>query len=189
MRIGVDMDGVLADFDKGWIDRWNQDHGTEFEYKNCDHWDALTSLTNVSYDEWWEWAQSKHEDLFLNLDPLPGAVEGVQRLKKAEHDIVIITAKPRWAAGHPSAWLIEHDVPYDEIHVTSNKEYVLVDVLIDDALHNIEGVYTYASLLNIDVPLLLQHRPWPYVNRGVDSNFADYITTSWEQITKIILGE
>lgn len=178
MRIGVDMDGVLADFDKGWVDRYNADFGTNLHPKQNDHWDALVSITHFADDaEWWEWATSKHEDLFLGLDPLPGAVEGVRALKDAGHDIVIITAKPRWAAGHPSSWLIKHDVPYDEIHVTKAKSYVICDVYVDDALHNV------VDLMENTDALVIQYSAWPYVNGGEVVPGAVY-ATSWTDVVE-----
>lgn len=180
MRLGIDMDGVLADFDKGWVDRYNNDFSADLEYKQCDNWDALVNITHFEdYDEWWDWARSKHEDLFLGLVPLPGAVDGVKELKGRGHDIVIITSKPRWAAGHPSAWLIEHDVPYDEIHVTSSKEFVLCDVYVDDAIHNVR------SLLGLPHnPLVIQYFAWPYVNRGSKVKYAKgaKLAKSWDDV-------
>lgn len=169
------MDGVLADFDKGWVDRYNADFGTNIEYKHNDHWDALITLTGMTYEEWWDWARNKHEDLFLGLDPLPGAIEGVSTLKALGHDICIITAKPRWAAGHPSSWLVEHNIPYDEIHVTSKKAYVKCDVYVDDALHNVVDLMENAN------GLVIQYSAWPYVNRGKKSP-AHVHCRSWDEI-------
>lgn len=168
MRVGVDLDGVMADFDKAWIDRWNADHGMTLEYKQCDHWDSLVTLTGVTYDEWWGWAESKHSDLFLEADALPGAVKAVRTLAEDGHEICIVTAKPRWAAGHPSTWLQKHDVPYDEIHVTSKKWYVGVDVLIDDADHNIRDV-----LERTDYTHAIHMRLWPYLQHGPMKEYTD----------------
>lgn len=179
MRLGIDMDGVLADFDRGWVERYNADFGTNLHPKHNDHWDALVTLTGMTYDEWWAWARGKHEDLFLGLDPLPGAIDGVKRLKSRGHDICIVTAKPRWAAGHPSSWLIEHDIPYDEIHVTSKKAYVICDVYVDDAIHNV------VDLMENTTGKVIQYAAYPYVNGGERVPGATY-ATSWQDVVKEI---
>jgi 5'(3')-deoxyribonucleotidase len=180
MRLGIDMDGVLADFDKGWVDRYNADFGATLHPKQNDHWDSLLSITHFEeYDDWRGWVTDKHEDLFLGLAPLPGAVEGVQSLADYGHDIVIITSKPRWAAGHPSSWLIEHNVPYDEIHVTSKKTYVACDVYVDDAIHNVVDFVE-----NTDA-LVIQYAAWPYVNGGERVDGALYCT-SWPDVVNAI---
>lgn len=174
------MDGVLADFDKGWVERYNRDFGTNLHPKVNDHWDALVSVTHFEDDDaWWKWASGKHEDLFLGLTPLPGAIRGVRALKDAGHEVCIITAKPRWAAGHPSNWLIEHQVPYDEIHVTSKKTFVACDVYIDDALHNCT-----AFVRDTD-SLVIQYSAWPYVNGGCKVPGAVHCT-DWRQVVAAI---
>lgn len=177
MRIGVDMDGVLADFDRGWTERYNADFGTNLKPKHNDHWDALITLTGLTYDEWWEWAQSKHEDLFLSLPALPGSIRGMWDLREDGHEICIITAKPRWAAGHPSSWLIKHNIPYDEIHVTSKKQYVVCDVYVDDALHNV------VDLLENTDARVIQYAAYPYVNGGERVEGAIY-ATSWDDVVR-----
>lgn len=181
------MDGVLADFDKGWVDRYNKDFNTNVEYKHCDHWDSLVTLTHFEdYDEWWDWARSKHYDLFLELEPLPGAYLGVNRLKRERHEICIITSKPRWAAGHPADWLERHDIPFDELHVTSKKWFVKCDVYIDDAEHN---CHDFLTLTNGHV---IQYSAFPYVNGGKrfyddDTKGFSYATT-WDEVCEIVKG-
>lgn len=181
MRCGIDMDGVLADFDRGWVDRYNSEFGTDIQYKHIQDWDALLTLTHFDdYDAWWTWARGTDNDLFLTLDPLPGAIEGVNELARLGHEIVIITAKPRWAAGHPAAWLDAHNAHYDELHVTSKKYHVVCDAYIDDAEHNIR------DLLDKTPGLVMQHHAWPYVNGNRPVADGAILTESWDEILHVI---
>lgn len=186
IRIGCDMDGVVADFDKIWVDRYNHDFNTDIEYKHIQHWDALLTLTHFEdYDQWWDWARSKHEDLFLAAPVLPGAAEAIRRVHNLGHTIAFITAKPRWAAGHPGEWLIKHDIPFDEIHVTNDKTYVRCDLYVDDAEHNILDFYIHTDAT------VVQYAAWPYVNGGrmfldPDSDLGYYYATCWDDIVEIV---
>jgi uncharacterized HAD superfamily protein len=180
MRIGVDADGVLADFDKSMVDGYNRSFDADLEYKQITHWDAFESLTGWTHDEWWDWVVKDHQRVFLDAPPLPGAVEGMRALKDAGHELAIISAKPKWAAGHMIEWLHQHEVPYDEIHITSKKSLVICDVYIDDALHNV------VDLLENAGGLVIQYSAWPYVNEGKQIPGAVY-AKSWDRIINTVL--
>ena len=40
MRLGIDLDGVVANFIKGWMLRYNTEFGTSLNEDQVDHWDA-----------------------------------------------------------------------------------------------------------------------------------------------------
>ena len=46
MRLGIDLDGVVADFNSGWISRYNLDYGSELPSDAVKAWDAIPSLTH-----------------------------------------------------------------------------------------------------------------------------------------------
>ena len=50
IRIGIDMDGVLADFNTGWMTRYNADFGTYLDASMVQEWDGLYTLTHFDFD-------------------------------------------------------------------------------------------------------------------------------------------
>ncbi len=136
-RLGIDLDGVVADFNGGWMRRYNAEHQTSLTADMVTTWDGLHELTHFEdMRQFWRWARDHGgQSFFRHLDPYPGAVETIRRLNRAGHDIVIITAKPDWAVHDTFEWLADHRVPTREVHVTQDKWEVACDVYLDDSPH------------------------------------------------------
>ena len=72
IRIGIDMDGVLADFNTGWMTRYNRDFGTSLDASMVQQWDGLYRLTHFgSMAQFWAWAQGDGRSTFRDAPPLP----------------------------------------------------------------------------------------------------------------------
>lgn len=142
LRLGIDLDGVVADFNAGWIERYNVDFGADLIPEHVDVWNAPTLLTHfVHMGEFWTWARTAGDtsSLFRVLQPYRGAVEALDRLSR-RHRIVIVTTKPSFAVHDTYEWLAEHRIPTREVHIVDDKTTVACDVYLDDADHNIEAL-------------------------------------------------
>lgn len=146
LRLGIDLDGVVADFNSGWIERYNRDFGTDLSVDQIVEWDAPTHLTHFTgMDDFWSWAKTCGEgrSLFRPLRPYAGALESLRRLRRLGHKIVILTTKPDFAVHDTYAWLSEHEVPTTEVHILDDKTTVDCDIYLDDADHNLEALSTH----------------------------------------------
>lgn len=142
MRLGIDLDGVVADFNSGWIKRYNSEFGADVAFDSVEAWDAIPSLTHFRHmGDFWRWARDHDgHSLFRHLETYPGAVEALWHLAKSRHQIVILTTKPPWAIHDTYAWLAEHRIPTREVHILEHKWEVDCDIYLEDAPHNLEAL-------------------------------------------------
>jgi 5'(3')-deoxyribonucleotidase len=133
MRIGIDLDGVSADF----IPSYAKACAVKIDPEQLTHWTALEEIVPFGHGVW-EWLEHNDPKIFHDLTPIPGAIEGIKELRSNGHTIVIITARPKWAKGSAEYWLNTNNIPYDEIHETHDKTSVSCDIYIDDADHNLK---------------------------------------------------
>lgn len=155
MRLGIDLDGVVADFNTGWITRYNADFGADVAFDAVTSWDAIPSLTHFRHmGEFWRWAQDHDgHSLFRHLETYAGAVEALWALTRKRHTVVILTTKPHWAIHDTFEWIAEHRIPTREVHILDQKWEVDCDLYLEDAPHNLEE--------------LVRHRPERMVARFV----------------------
>ncbi|HLU31480.1 MAG TPA: hypothetical protein VK088_06930 [Acidimicrobiia bacterium] len=140
MRLGIDLDGVVADFNTGWIRRYNADFGADVAFDAVEAWDAIPSLTHFRHmGEFWKWAQDHDgHSLFRHLETYDGAVEALWDLVRKKHRVVIVTTKPPWAIHDTFAWIADQELPTREVHIVGRKWEVDCDIYLEDAPHNLE---------------------------------------------------
>lgn len=164
MRLGIDLDGVVADFNAGWMKLHADEFGTELTSDLVDRWDGLHQLGGFeNMNEFWRWAQGgeSRPSIFRHLEPYPEAIESLNRLRRSGHDIVIVTTKPDWARTDTFRWLADHALPTNEVHLADRKSEVACDVYLDDAPHVLHELVEHRS----DRSICRFVRPW---NRPVE---------------------
>ncbi len=178
LRLGIDLDGVVADFNAGWISRYNAEFGATLLPEHVDIWDAPTTLTHFTdMGEFWRWAATSGEGatIFRVLEPYRGAIDALDRLAR-RHRVVIITTKPSFAIHDTYEWLAEHRVPTREVHMVEDKTLVRCDIYLDDADHNLVRL---ASRIP-DATVCRFVRPWNNPQEGVVD------IRSWDEFERVV---
>ena len=177
LRLGIDLDGVVADFNAGWISRYNGQFGTELLPEHVDIWDAPTLMTHFTdMGEFWSWARTSGDgaSIFRILEPYHGAIEALDRLAR-RHRVVIVTTKPHFAVHDTFEWLAQHRVPTTEVHIVDDKTTVDCDIYLDDADHNLSALRD----AHPDATVCRYVRPWNAAHDGV-VDVTDW--TAFEQV-------
>ncbi|MEM7275570.1 MAG: hypothetical protein AAF547_21015 [Actinomycetota bacterium] len=155
MRLGIDLDGVVAQFNEGWMRRHGEEFGSTLDPSMVTGWDGLHELGG--FDDmvaFWSWFRNgDRPSTFRHLDPYPGALETLHRLVATGHQVVILTHKFDWAIPDTFAWLGEVGMPSREVHIIEDKYAVACDVYLDDS--------------PLVLPALVEHRPDALVCRFV----------------------
>jgi 5'(3')-deoxyribonucleotidase len=178
LRLGIDLDGVVADFNGGWMDRFNRERGTTLDPEHVIGWDGLHRLGAFeSMDEFWGWARGDGRSVFRDLPLMPGAVDVLERLASS-HRIVILTSRFDWAIPDTLAWLGEQCVPAREVHFLWDKHRVACDVYLDDAPHQLEALVAQQP----DATVCRAVRRWNVPVQGAID------VDSWAEFERVVAG-
>ena len=118
--VGVDIDGVLADYPECFIDFINDKVGTDFKAKELNQYNLYEAITDIPTEVMKE---LKHEfrksGKLKKVGILPGAKEFLQRLKDKDYRIILLSARPykkyRRIFADTKEWLKENDLAHDAI--------------------------------------------------------------------------
>jgi beta-phosphoglucomutase-like phosphatase (HAD superfamily) len=143
--LGVDLDGVVADFAEGlrhvaaeWLgvppDALPREVAYGFPEWKLDGYGGYEALHRFAV---------KQRDLFRTLPPLPGAPAALRRLSARDVRIRIITHRLyiKWfhqeAVGQTVEWLEHHGIPYWDLCFMRDKGAVGADLYVEDSPENI----------------------------------------------------
>lgn len=176
MRILLDQDQVLAQWVERVLQYFNEDFGTKLTVEDIKTWDMTENLGPRS--EAAIRSYMRYPELYRDLDPVEGAIDGVKSLIDDGHDVVIVTAVPRSAgiSYHGKLEWLRRNMPYfDLANLISchRKDLIRGDMLLDDGPHNIEPFMKVGHAVVFD-------RPW---NKDVEGHARVH---SWKEFLEYV---
>lgn len=178
LRLAIDLDGVVANFNDGWTRLHNEEFGGNLSADLVTMWDGLHKLGGfANMDDFWTWAEGgdRRPSVFRHLDVFPGAIETLNSLDDSGHEIVIVSTKPDWAVHETLHWLAERAIPTREIHFSFRKYEVDCDVYLDDAPHVLQELVEHHP----DSVVCRFVRPW---NRPVEGTHDVHDWTGFQRV-------
>lgn len=140
MRIILDQDQILCLWSERILQWWNEDMGTSLTIDQITDWDVHKCLGPEG--KYFIRSCIRYPEFYRDLDPVPGAIEGVRSLIDAGHDVIVATACPKMAAISyvgKVEWLrrLMPFFPLDNFVSIQRKSLLTGDLLFDDGAHNI----------------------------------------------------
>ena len=179
--LGVDLDGVVADYLAGFTEyltqrgRLTPEAAVERSRYDFSEW----GLTHDDYESLHAEAVVQHR-LLARLPAIEGGAEALWRLSDAGVWIRVITHRLYVNWGHAEAvgdtvlWLDEHSIPYRDICFLGNKPDVGADCYIDDAPHNVHALRAGGS----DVIVFAQ---------SYNTDLADPRARTWAEVYDMVM--
>lgn len=131
MRIAIDVDDVIAQSLKHWIELYNSDYDDCLSLETITDWD-LTKFVKCG-SEIYEYL--KEPSFYDGVVPIVGAQTIIRSLRARGHEIIFVSAG---ASIEKTKWLFEYSFinqifPHDPCLVyASNKALINADMIIDD---------------------------------------------------------
>jgi len=183
MRIGVDIDGVLADSLPLWVEELNRFFNKGKRLEEIHLFDICQTY-EITGEELSKFLDRRGRYLMTAPPPVAGAPYYLSRIKQY-HEIYIITAREEQYGRETQEWLKKHELPYDDLLLLGNhdkKEACLakkLHVMVEDTLEI--GVDVSAA----GVPVLLMDAPY---NRGPLPGLV-YRKRSWREVYRAVVAE
>lgn len=144
MIIKIDIDGVIRDTFAAMCNTYNAQFGTQLTPEDIHSYDTnisfplIKGLTGTDGNVYF--FEEHIEESFL-CQPLPGAVEAINRLRAAGHHVAICSHQPKKRGRDLTLKFLEqHDIHYDSLHFTREKWLVKSHIIIDDCPDFLEDV-------------------------------------------------
>ena len=174
MKLGFDIDGIVADMAQSLIDHANEKY-------NLNHTIEIFRYHNLFKDEYTddpdlnkEIAKSMvdnvvhNEDAILKVKAYEGAADSLLKLQR-HHSIHFITSRRKEEKGSTTQWLRDNNIPFDTFHSTVSSppggsikcmlgRSLNLDFFIDDQDKHLLAMYRYKARWR--KPLALYTRPW-----------------------------
>jgi len=131
-HVALDLDDVILNFTGGIWDAVEVQYGITLPPHTGR--DINIILDPILGQSWWSWL--KRGDLWVNFEPIAGALSSIKHLRKQGHYLEIVTAKPRWAERTTWQWLGIHQPAVQRVTIvdmdTRKVDVTDADIIIDD---------------------------------------------------------
>ena len=140
MTILVDMDDTIEQLLKALVKRANERFHRNATLDDVTDWSIVCAYPGIEKQQILDFM--REPDFWEDVEPVPGAAEALKHFMDEGHEVYIVTAtESEHVAGKMERVLFRYFpfLSWKQVIVTSRKQMIRGDVLIDDGIHNLEG--------------------------------------------------
>ncbi len=176
MIILVDMDDTIEYLLRAWVKGVNEKYGYCVSSEEVASWDVSTAFPGLTRKQVYDIPMQP--GFWKTVEPIEDAAEVLGRFMASGHEIFIVTATSYEYMYEKMSEVLFRYFPFlswDQVIVTSRKQMIRGDVLIDDGVHNLKGG-SYVKIL-----MTAPH------NASYDAEANGMIRVhTWKEIEKVI---
>lgn len=155
--INIDCDGVLRNLLVGMCEVYNHEFGTKMKPEHVNKYDVdeiFTLCKEYLHMSAVEFLFDKYGSFCFRHSPMiDKAKEAIDLLHNAGHKIVIVTYQKSYENKiNTLEWLQAHNIYYDEICFTKDKNLIKGDYMIDDCIDNLNDIDSPTQPICITAP-------------------------------------
>ena len=142
----IDIDDTIENLLEVWCDLLNKTYKTNINYEDVTDWDVSKFFPELTKSQVYSPLESL--EIWKNIRPKDGAVKYVKKLINDGFEVFLCTSTS-YKNIKPKFEFVKKYFPYikwKNVIVTSNKQMINADCLVDDGVHNLEGG-TYIKIL------------------------------------------
>ena len=140
LTVLVDMDDTIESLLSAWVERLNRSFGTDVKPDEVSEWDISKSFPTLTKEQ--VYSPLLCDDFWYSVMPIDGASDALQQLIADGHRVLIVTTSAYQTLRTKMDVVLFGYFPFltwNDVIITSHKQLVKGDVLVDDGVHNLEG--------------------------------------------------
>ncbi|MFS8130951.1 MAG: 5' nucleotidase, NT5C type [Candidatus Dojkabacteria bacterium] len=194
MKIGIDIDDVLAAFSTQWQNYYNKTYGTNYKFEDIIDYNFGVVYKDASPEEVVKRAfEFVNSPDFLLINTVEGSTEGISSLKN--HELFVITSRSDDIKQTSIDWLDKHfpnkfkDIIFTNSFSNNPNLKVVTKAEVGKRLGittMVEDAPSHAiNFAENGVKSILLDKPW---NRSMKGHDLITRAKTWEEVTKLING-
>lgn len=172
MIVAVDVDGVLCDLMKVWLDRYNKDYDDNLTNESLTGWEIIPFVKPECGVKILDYIEDP--SIYDDAPIIKDALDGIEYIRSYGHRVVFVTASTIGHAGRKLTWLTDHKFLYDKKNYVEafDKSLIEAKILIDDRYENVFSFQSGEKKIGY-----LFRQPW-----NKDYSFNEIV--SWDRLIR-----